>query len=167
MRPLGHIHSTRNLRGQGLHLHPGRAGNTLGLGLAFGGALAASSVPYVAFQRGHSGGFLLSSPSSIFIFQGSDSSRALGVEIKVEGARAKSTFFALECPYVRVCVRACVCVCVFCDRVLLCNPSLLETHFTGKLRLACNSQQSSCLSLPSAVIEGDPLPLLPCALLFG
>lgn len=121
MRPLGHIHSTRNLRGQGLHLHPGRAGNTLGLGLAFGGALAASSVPYVAFQRGHSGGFLLSSPSSIFIFQGSDSSRALGVEIKVEGARAKSTFFALECPCVRVCVRAYVCVCLcLCTCVCVC-----------------------------------------------
>lgn len=32
--------------------------------------------------------FLLSSPSSIFIFQGSDSSRALGVEIKVEGGQS-------------------------------------------------------------------------------
>lgn len=56
-RPLGCIHSTPKPWGQGLPLRAGGAGKTLGLGLACGGALAASSVPCVAFQRGHSSGF--------------------------------------------------------------------------------------------------------------
>lgn len=162
MHPVGRIHPTWSPWGRGPHLPS--CGIDSGFGLVFGGALATSSLP-IPLRRVSARTlerFLLSSPSSIFIFLGSDSSRALGVEIKVEGARAKSTCFALPSPppplsLARSRVCACVRVLVSQHRRELRKPGLIVTCFVAQGPppfLSPPHPRVTCSSCAHAVLAG-------------